>query len=130
MHVEVRAYAMPRAVEIVHSLTPHIHASKGIELCAACPIREFQHGKLDVSLEHQRIDPALFLRDRTESYRAGDVCCGILILCSAVKKQETLWTQRGIRLWSCFIMHYGTVRLIAGYGVKTDVTIQRLLRTQ
>ena len=84
MHIKVRTYTMTCAVEIVHALTPHIHTSKSIKLCAAYSVREFHHGKLDITLQYESIYLALLLCDRTQSDGTGDVCRSILILCTAV----------------------------------------------
>ena len=121
---------MTRAVHEVHALAPHCRAGYGVELRARSRTGEAEVLKGEMTFQHESVDAALKVSNRTELNGTRYVRCAVLILRSAVEEEESLRAQLHVALRRRLIMHYGAVRLISCYGVKRDVAEKRLLTTQ
>ena len=83
-----------------------------------------------MALQHQRIDPLHFLRQRSEGNGTGDIRRTIEILRTTVEQQQPAGFQGDIRLWCRLIMNDGPMRPIARDGIKGDTPEERLLSTK
>ena len=117
---------MTGAVQIVHSLAPHRHARRRVELRARRSVGKLHVLQLQVSFKHERIHTPLFVCHRTERHRARYVRSAVDILRPAVYQYHTFRPQRGVTLSVSLIMHYGAVFLITGNGVEREVSVHRV----
>ena len=130
MYVQVGAHTMARAVHVAQSLAPHGPLGEHVELRAADARGELGQLYLDVAFQHQRVDAAHLVGQRSQGDGAGDVGCAVHILCAAVEQQQSLRAQGHVGLLSGLIVHNGPVLSIGRNGIERDVAIERLLSAQ
>lgn len=93
MHIEVRTDTMTGAVEEVQTFAPHRLTRQGIDLRACGAIRKLSQLQLDMSLQHQGIDPPHLLGHGTQRQGTRDIRRAILILRATVEEQQTVRLQ-------------------------------------
>ena len=125
--VEISAYAVTRAVQIVQSFAPHILACQDVDLRATCTTGELTEFYLDMTFEHEGVDLLLFLRQWSEGNGTSDIRRAVEILRTTVEQQHAFGLQGDIRLWRSLIVHDGSMSAVSGDGIERDVTIERLL---
>ena len=130
MHIEVRTDTMTGAVEEVQAFAPHRLTRQGIDLRACGAIRKLSQLQLDMSLQHQGIDPPHLLGHGTERQGTRDIRRAILILRATVEEQQTVRLQWDVCLGGCLIVDDSAMRVVSGDGVETDVAEKGLLGTQ
>ena len=130
MDIEERAYAVTRAVHVVQSFAPHGLLGQHVELGTTDARRELSHLYLDMPFQHQRVDMAHLVGERTEGDGTGDVGGTVKILSTTVEQQQSFGLQGDVSLGSRFIVDDGTMSTIGCNGVERDVLEQRLLGTQ
>ena len=109
---------MSCAMQIVQSLAPHSLTCQDIELSAAGATGELTELHLYMALQHQRVDMALFLGQRTEGDSTRDVRRTVLVLCATVKQQQALRLQGYVRLGRCLVVNNGAMFAVSCYRVE------------
>ena len=127
MYVEIRTYAVTRAMAEVVAFLPQGTARCQVELRARRTGGEDKACQRDVGLEHEGVDVALFGRGGPQGEGAGDVGGAVLILCSAIEQEESFGSKRAIGFGCGFVMNDGAVVGIAGDGVEANVAEEGLL---
>ena len=108
-------------MQVVIPCTPYHLVRHRVECRTRCSLGERHSGKGDVCFQHRGVDAPHLVRHGSKGNGAGDVGRAVAVLRTAVYQYQSLGSQRSVRLRCCRIVHNGTMGVVPGNGVETEI---------